>query len=81
MAQVVQSVKRVTGPGTVLEPLITGPAISVAIAPQAGIVPLDAKSFEVTVGIHSNVKEMCIRDRISPRRESVAKHEPVSEAV
>jgi len=56
MAQVVQSVKRVTGPGTVLEPLITGPAISVAISPQAGIVPLDAKSFEVTVGIHSNVK-------------------------
>jgi LmbE family N-acetylglucosaminyl deacetylase len=56
MAQVVQSVKRVTGPGTVLEPLITGPAISVAIAPQAGIVPLDAKSFEVTVSIHSNVK-------------------------
>ena len=56
MAQVVQSVKRVTGPGTVLEPLITGPAISVAIAPQAGIVPLDARAFEVTVGIHSNVK-------------------------
>ncbi len=56
MAQVVQSVKRITGPGTVLEPLITGPAISVAIAPQAGIVPLDAKSFEVTVGIHSNAK-------------------------
>ncbi len=55
-AQVVQSVKRLTGPGTVLEPLITGPAISVSISPQAGIVPLDAKSFDVSVGIHSNVK-------------------------
>lgn len=56
LSQVVQSVKRVTGLGTVLEPLITGPAISVSIAPQAGIVPLGAKTFEVTVNIHSNVK-------------------------
>jgi LmbE family N-acetylglucosaminyl deacetylase len=56
IAQVVQSVKRVTGPGTVLEPLITGPAISVSISPQAGIVPLGAKSFDLTVSIHSNVK-------------------------
>ncbi|HEV2315267.1 MAG TPA: PIG-L family deacetylase [Candidatus Acidoferrales bacterium] len=56
LAQVVQSVQRITGPGTVLEPLITGPAISVSIAPQAGIVPLYAKSFEVSVNIHSNVK-------------------------
>ena len=56
ISQVVQSVKRVTGPGTVLEPLITGPAISVSIAPQAGIVPLGAKSFDLTVTVHSNVK-------------------------
>ncbi|MHB8484633.1 MAG: PIG-L family deacetylase [Candidatus Acidiferrales bacterium] len=56
LSQVVQSVQRITGPGTVLEPLITGPAISVSIAPQAGIVPLYAKSFEVSVNIHSNVK-------------------------
>ncbi|MGA8072311.1 MAG: PIG-L family deacetylase [Candidatus Acidiferrales bacterium] len=56
MAQVVQSVERVTGPGAVLEPLIVAPAISVSISPQAGIVPLDSKSFEVTVNIHSNVK-------------------------
>ena len=56
LAQVVQSVERVTGPGTVLEPLIVGPAISVSISPQAGIVPLDSKSFEVAVNIHSNVK-------------------------
>src|SRR5207237_10529808 len=56
ISQVVQSVKRVTGPGTVLEPLITGPAISVSIAPQAGIVPLGAKSFDLTVTFHSQVK-------------------------
>jgi LmbE family N-acetylglucosaminyl deacetylase len=56
LTQVVQSVERVTGPGTIVQPLIVGPAISVSISPQAGIVPLAAKSFELTVSIHSNVK-------------------------
>jgi len=56
VAQVVQSVERVTGSGTVLEPLVVGPAISVSIAPQAGIVPLDSKSFDLSVKIHSNLK-------------------------
>lgn len=55
-SQVVQSIQRVTGPGTVLEPLTVAPAISVSITPQAGIVPLDAKSFDVAVNVHSNVK-------------------------
>ena len=40
ISQVVQSVSRVNGAGTVFEPLALGPAISVSIAPQAGIVPL-----------------------------------------
>lgn len=56
VSQVVQAVKRVTGPGTVLEPLIVAPAISVSITPGAGIVPLSAKSFDLTVTVHSNVK-------------------------
>jgi len=56
VAQVIQSVKRVTGPGTVMEPVVLGPAISVAIAPQAGIVPMTAKAFDLTVTVHSNVK-------------------------
>ena len=56
VAQVVQTIKRVTGYGPVLEPLVIGPAVSVAIAPRAGIVPLDAKSFPVTAVVHSNVK-------------------------
>jgi LmbE family N-acetylglucosaminyl deacetylase len=55
-AQVVQSIQRITGPGLVAEPLIVGPAISVSIAPQAGIVPLDATTFDLSVNIHSNVK-------------------------
>ena len=54
--QVVQTVKRVTGSGQVLEPLVVGPAISVAISPRAGIVPLDSKSFPVAVVVHSNEK-------------------------
>ncbi len=56
VSQVVQSVKHLTGSGTELDPLIVGPAISVSIAPQAGIVPLGADSFDLTVTIHSNVK-------------------------
>ena len=53
---VVQTVKRITGQGTVLEPLMTGPAIGIAIAPRFGVVPLNAKSFDVKTVLHSNVK-------------------------
>ncbi|MGH9343720.1 MAG: PIG-L family deacetylase, partial [Terriglobia bacterium] len=56
LGQVVQSVERLTGPGTVLNPLITGPAISLWISPRAGIAPLDRKAFDVTTLVHSNVK-------------------------
>lgn len=56
VSQYVQTVKRVTGEGAVFEPLMIGPAISVAISPRAGIVPLDSKSFNVTAVVHSNVK-------------------------
>jgi LmbE family N-acetylglucosaminyl deacetylase len=55
-SQAVQAVSRVNGAGTVFEPLALGPAISVSISPQAGIVPLDQKSFDLTATIHSNVK-------------------------
>ncbi len=56
ISQVVQSVKRVTGPGLVLDPLIVGPAISVSMSPRAGIVPLNSKAFDLLVTVHSNVK-------------------------
>jgi LmbE family N-acetylglucosaminyl deacetylase len=56
ISQAVQSVSRVNGAGTVFEPLALGPAISVSIAPQAGIVPLGEKSLDLTVTVHSNVK-------------------------
>jgi len=56
LGQVVQAVKRITGPGTVFEPLLVGPAIAVSIAPHAGVVPLESESFHVTATVHSNVK-------------------------
>jgi len=56
VGQYVQTVKRITGLGTVLEPLVAGPAIGVQISPRSGVVPLDAKSLEVKTVLHSNVK-------------------------
>ncbi len=56
IGQVVQTVKRVAGPGLVLEPLLVGPAISVAISPEFGVVPMGRTTFPVSVVIHSNVK-------------------------
>jgi LmbE family N-acetylglucosaminyl deacetylase len=56
LSQVVQSITRLTGLGAVAEPLIVGPAISVSVVPQSGIVPLSAKSFRLNVTVHSNVK-------------------------
>ena len=56
IGQYVQTIKRVTGSGTVKEPLALAPAVSIAIAPRAGIVPLGSKAFEVNAVIRSNVK-------------------------
>ena len=54
--QVVQSAKHVTGLGTVMEPLVVAPAITVSTSPRAGIIALDARSVAVVATIHSNVK-------------------------
>lgn len=56
LAQVVQTVKRVTGEGTVYEPLVVGPAVSVTLAENASIIPLGTRSFPMVVTVHSNVK-------------------------
>ena len=56
VGEYVQTVRRITGQGTVLEPLTVAPAIGVSITPEAGIIPLDAKTFTVTAVVHSNVK-------------------------
>jgi LmbE family N-acetylglucosaminyl deacetylase len=56
IGQYVQTVKRITGQGTVFEPLVVAPAISAAVAPRADIIPEDVKTFSVTAVVHSNVK-------------------------
>ncbi len=54
--QVVQTARRVTGLGTVYEPLVIVPAISVEVSPSAGIVPLSETSLMVTAHVRSSVK-------------------------
>lgn len=55
MAKVVQVINKVTGPGTLRYPLPVGPPVSLALSPNAGVVPMDEKSFPVTVRLHNNV--------------------------
>jgi LmbE family N-acetylglucosaminyl deacetylase len=56
IAQYLQTNQRETGLGSVHQPLAIAPAVSVQIAPRAGIAPLQARSFPVTAVVHSNVK-------------------------
>ncbi|MBB5339186.1 PIG-L family deacetylase [Tunturiibacter gelidoferens] len=56
LGQEVQTLHRVTGQGTVYEPLVVAPAISVAVSPSAGVVPLTEKTLMVTAKVKSNVK-------------------------
>jgi LmbE family N-acetylglucosaminyl deacetylase len=56
LGQEVQTLHRVTGQGTVYEPLVVAPAISVQVSPAAGIVPLTEKTLRVTAKVSSNVK-------------------------
>ena len=56
LGQVVQTLHRVTGQGTVYEPLVVAPAISVSVEPAAGVVPLTEKTLIVTARVRSNVK-------------------------
>ncbi|HZY72385.1 MAG TPA: PIG-L family deacetylase [Edaphobacter sp.] len=55
-ANVVQVISRVPGPGILRYPMPVGPPIALAISPNAGIIPLDEKSFPVSVRVHNNVQ-------------------------
>lgn len=55
VGEVVQSSKRVTGIGEVLEPLVVGPAVSLNVSPRAGIVSMNAHALKLTATVHSNV--------------------------
>ncbi len=52
---VVQTAEHVTGFGTLYEPLIVAPAISVTTAQHATIIPLDRKEAALDVTVHNNV--------------------------
>jgi LmbE family N-acetylglucosaminyl deacetylase len=53
---VVQTVHRYVGPGPLPEPLLVAPAISVTVAPYAGVVPITNVSLHLQVTVHSSVK-------------------------
>lgn len=53
LAQVVQTVHRVQGSGSVYEPLMVTPELSVGFETAAGIVPLGGSDFPLTVALHS----------------------------
>lgn len=56
LSSVVQVVSKVNGPGLLRYPMPIGPALSVALSPAAGVVPLGSKSTSVSVRIHNNTK-------------------------
>jgi LmbE family N-acetylglucosaminyl deacetylase len=56
LGQQVQTLHRVTGRGTVYEPLVVAPAISVSVSPAAGVVPLTEKTLMMKAQVKSNVK-------------------------
>jgi LmbE family N-acetylglucosaminyl deacetylase len=56
VGQLVDTTSRQTGFGSVKNPVMVVPAISVAISPSAGIVPLGQKQFTLTVAIKSEAK-------------------------
>jgi LmbE family N-acetylglucosaminyl deacetylase len=53
-ANVVQVIDKINGPGTLRFPMPVGPAISVALNPSAGIIPLGEQAFPVSVRLHGN---------------------------
>ncbi len=55
IGQVVQTVHRAEGIGSVENPLVIAPGISVGIHPSAGAVPLGRSEFSLSVTVHSNL--------------------------
>jgi LmbE family N-acetylglucosaminyl deacetylase len=54
--QSVQTVRQLNGPGMELDPLMVTPAVSVRIAPQAGVTTLGAPSFALSALVHTEVE-------------------------
>lgn len=58
IGQVVQTVHREHGYGDLYQPLVVTPAISVNISSPAGIVPLSAESFPLSVSVKNDQQEI-----------------------
>ncbi len=54
IGQVAQTAGREVGLGDVEEPLVVAPAISLWLPMRAGVVPMNAKSFDLSILLHSN---------------------------
>ena len=54
IGQVAQTAEREVGWGDVEEPLVVAPAISLWLPTHAGVVPMNATSFDLSVLLHSN---------------------------
>jgi len=54
VSAVVQSTHRVLGLGSVLEPLLVAPAISLTVSPQAGVVPIGNATLHLQVTVRSS---------------------------
>ncbi len=52
----VQTAEHKADPGPSLYPLLTAPAISLTLSPEAGIVPLGSTSLELSATVYSSVK-------------------------
>ncbi len=53
IGEVVQTLRRLTGPGGIYEPLVVTPAIGLRIEPEARILPIDGSGLPVQVTIHT----------------------------
>ena len=54
--QSVQTVRQLNGPGMELDPLMVTPAVSVRIAPRAGVATLGEKSFSLSALVHTELE-------------------------
>lgn len=55
IGEVVQTVHRVQGPGSIFEPLLITPAIGVSLDPEGSAVPLGSKTFSVVAHVHGQM--------------------------
>ena len=55
IGQFVQTVQRIAGMGSIENPLVIAPGISISIHPAAGAVPLDASEFPLSASVRSNL--------------------------